>query len=72
MADTLLLSRREVARLLNISLRQVDRLLASKALPTRHIGRAVRIHRDHVESFARPGRESDGQFERGSKEAVAV
>ena len=72
MDDRLLLSRVEVASLLNISLRQVDRLLAAKALPARRIGRAVRIHRNHVESFAFSDYRSNVTNERKSGEVVAV
>ena len=72
MDDRLLLSRAEVASRLNISLRQVDRLLAANALPARRIGRTVRIHRNHVENFAFSDGRSNVISERKSGEAVAV
>ena len=72
MQDTLLLRRAEVAGLLNISLRQVDRLLVLKVLPTRRIGRAVRVPRHHVESFALSANQFGSQAGRENNEAAFV
>jgi len=53
--DTLLLSRQEAARLLGLSLRGLEHLIARKEIPTRRIGRRVLIARSALESFAREG-----------------
>jgi excisionase family DNA binding protein len=53
MHDTILISRRETSRLLSISLRTVDNLIASKQLVVRRIGSRALISRKSVEEFAR-------------------
>jgi excisionase family DNA binding protein len=49
----ILYSRRDAARLLSISLRTLDGLIASKVLLTRQIGRRRLIPRSTLEAFAR-------------------
>ena len=51
--DTLLLSKTEAARLLGISLRNLEHLISRQEIPTRKIGRRVLIMRSAVESFAK-------------------
>jgi excisionase family DNA binding protein len=48
----ILLTKREAAQLLSISLRCLDYLIVSQQLPTRRIGRRVLVHRDAIEKFA--------------------
>ena len=50
---TIALSKRETARMLGISLRTIDRLIALKELPVRRLGRRVLIPRASLESFFR-------------------
>lgn len=50
---TITLSKQEAARLLGISLRTIDRLIALKELPVRRLGRRVLIPRASLESFLR-------------------
>lgn len=47
------LSKPEAARMLGISLRTIDRLIALKELPVRRFGRRVLIPRASLESFLR-------------------
>lgn len=47
----LLMTYRAVATALSVSERQVDRLVASGALPTVAVGRAARVRRADVEAF---------------------
>lgn len=49
----LLLSKRQVAASLSISIRKVDYLIQAKELPTRRIGRRVLIPRGAVLRFVR-------------------
>ena len=61
----LLLTRQDVARLLSVSVRTVDTLLASKALASRRIGRRRLIPRIALDQFTRRDhtttiKESDG------------
>jgi excisionase family DNA binding protein len=49
----LLFSQREASRILAISLRTLQSLVASKQLPVRRIGRRVLITRKDLEAFAR-------------------
>jgi excisionase family DNA binding protein len=51
-SDTILLSKREAARTLSISVRTLDSLIATSVLPARRIGRRVLIARWHLEQFA--------------------
>lgn len=51
----LLLSRREAAQSLSLSIRTLDKLIATGQLPTTRIGRSVRIHVDTLEAFASTG-----------------
>jgi excisionase family DNA binding protein len=50
--QAVLLNRSDVARLLNLSLRTIDSLLARGELKTRKVGRRVLIPRREVERFA--------------------
>jgi len=50
--DTLLLSKHEAARMLGVSVRSLEHLIARKEIQTRRIGRRVLIGRSAVESFA--------------------
>ena len=47
------LSQKEAARILGVSLRTLQNLVAGKNLPVRHIGRRVLVHRKDLEAFAR-------------------
>jgi excisionase family DNA binding protein len=49
--EKLLLTRREVSDLLNLSIRTVDSLLATRQLPSRRIGRRVFVERRALERF---------------------
>jgi|KBSMisStaDraftv2_1062788.scaffolds.fasta_scaffold18835_5 excisionase family DNA binding protein len=49
----LLFSQKDAARILGVSLRTLQNLIASKQLPVRRIGRRVLVHRKDLESFAR-------------------
>jgi excisionase family DNA binding protein len=54
-ATRLLFSRREVAKLLNLSERQLTRLIADGKLDVVRIGSRTLVHRDEVQKFARNG-----------------
>jgi len=54
-ANRLLYSRRETAKLLGISLRSVDHLLANDRLRSVRVGGRRLISRDHLENFAGTG-----------------
>jgi excisionase family DNA binding protein len=49
---TLLVNKPEAARLLGISTRKLEQLIADNTLAARHIGRRVFIHRVTLERFA--------------------
>lgn len=49
---SILLSKREAARTLSISVRTLDNLIATKEVPVRRIGRRVLIARQNLEQFA--------------------
>jgi excisionase family DNA binding protein len=51
--DKILVSKREAAKALSISLRTLDYLIASKEISARRIGRRVLIPRKALEHFAR-------------------
>jgi excisionase family DNA binding protein len=51
--DTLLLSKPEAARMLGVSIRSLEHLIARHEIPTRKIGRRVLIARTALESFAK-------------------
>ena len=53
MNDQSLLSKRESARLLGISLRTLDTLIAAKEIAIRRVGRRVLVPRRAAEEFAR-------------------
>jgi excisionase family DNA binding protein len=52
MPEHILLSKRQAAQTLSISLRTLDKLIASKTLPVHRIGRRVLISRSAIERFA--------------------
>lgn len=52
MSDPILLSKREAARSLSISVRTLDGLIGSNEIPVRRIGRRVLIARRYLEQFA--------------------
>lgn len=51
--EALAMSKVEAARLLGVSLRTVDRLIAMKHLPVRRLGRRVLIPRNGLQSLLR-------------------
>ena len=53
MNDQILLSKRESARLLGISLRLLDTLIATKEIAVRRVRRRVLVPRRALEEFAR-------------------
>jgi excisionase family DNA binding protein len=50
--EPMLLSKRTAARSLSISVRTLDKLLASRTIPALRIGRRVLIALHHLEEFA--------------------
>jgi len=55
MKTQILLSKRDAADALGISLRTVDHLIAGKRLPVMKIGKRVLVPRKALEQFARRG-----------------
>lgn len=53
MTERLLLSKRDAAAMLGLSVRTVENLISSRELPARHIGRRCLIERQVLERFAR-------------------
>jgi excisionase family DNA binding protein len=53
MSDQILISKREAAKTLSISLRTLENLIAAKELAVRRIGRRRLISRRSLEEFAR-------------------
>ena len=53
MMQQILLSKRDAAKALSISLRKIDYLIASKDLSVRRIGARILISRRSLEDFAR-------------------
>ena len=53
MTDPILMSKRDAAKALSVSLRTVDNLIASKELAVRRVGRRCLIPRRALEDFAR-------------------
>ncbi len=53
MNEQILMSKRQAAHLLSLSLRTVDNLIARRELPVRRVGRRVLIPRQAIEQFAR-------------------
>ena len=53
MHDAILLSKRQAAAMLGLSIRTVEHLIALKELPARHIGARCLIERTALERFAR-------------------
>ena len=58
--EVLALSKLEAARMLGVSLRTVDRLIAMKQLPVRRLGRRVLIPRNSLQSFLRADHPTQG------------
>jgi excisionase family DNA binding protein len=54
--EVLAMSKAEAARMLGISLRTVDRLIAAKHLPVRRLGRRVLIPRNGLQNLLRGDR----------------
>jgi excisionase family DNA binding protein len=52
MPEQILLSKRQAAQVLSISIRTLDRLILTKRLPVHKIGRRVLISRASMEHFA--------------------
>lgn len=52
MPEQILLSKRQAAHALSISLRTLDKLIASEQIPVRKIGRRVLVSRSAIERFA--------------------
>jgi excisionase family DNA binding protein len=50
--ESILLSKREAARSLSISVHTLDKLIAEEKVPVRRIGRRVLIARQYLEQFA--------------------
>lgn len=50
--DTILLSKSEAARMLGLSLRSLDHLIAAREIAVRRIGKRVLIARSAIEAFA--------------------
>jgi excisionase family DNA binding protein len=55
MPEQILLSKRQAAQVLSISVRTLDKLIMSKRLPVHRIGRRVLISRSAIERFAAGG-----------------
>jgi excisionase family DNA binding protein len=53
MNEPILVSKKEAARALSVSIRTVDNLIASKELAVRRVGRRCLIPRRSLEEFAR-------------------
>lgn len=53
MTEPILISKREAAKVLSISLRTLDNLIAAKELAVRRVGRRCLIPRKSLEEFAR-------------------
>lgn len=51
--ETIVLNKKEAARILGVSLRTIDRLIALKELPVRRLGRRVLIPRSSLDNFLR-------------------
>lgn len=55
MPEQILLSKRQTAQVLSISIRTLDKLIQSRKLLVRKIGRRVLISRSAIEQFATGG-----------------
>jgi excisionase family DNA binding protein len=51
--ETLLVSKRDAAAMLGVSVRTLENLISLKELPARHIGRRCLLERQVLERFAR-------------------
>ena len=72
MSDQILLSKRDSARLLSVSLRTVDNLIAHKRLVVRRVGRRVLIPRRALEEFARHDHPTHGEAESPKQEVSGI
>ena len=54
--EALALSKQEAARMLGVSIRTIDRLIALKQLPVRRLGRRVLIPRNNLQGLLRADR----------------
>ena len=63
MSDSILVSKRDAARLLSVSLRTVENLISRRELVVRRIGRRVLIPRRSLDQFARRDHPVRNQFE---------
>jgi excisionase family DNA binding protein len=63
MEGQILLSRRTTARMLSVSLRTLDNLIAQKRLLVRRVGRRVLIPRKALDEFARHDHSTHGEPE---------
>jgi excisionase family DNA binding protein len=55
MSTKLLLSRTEAANALSLSTRTIDKLISSGQINSTRVGRAVRVHIEELDKFARRG-----------------
>jgi len=53
MRERILISKREAAEILSVSVRTIDNLIVQEKIPTRKIGRRVLIPRDLLERFVK-------------------
>jgi len=58
MPEQILLSKRQAAQVISISVRTLDKLIQSKKLSTHKIGRRVLISRSAIERFAIEGEQT--------------
>lgn len=63
MNDQILLSKREAARMVSLSLRTLDNLIAQRRLQVRRVGRRVLIPRKALDEFSRHDHPTRGESE---------
>jgi excisionase family DNA binding protein len=61
MNEPILISKKEAARALSVSLRTIDNLIAAKELAVRRVGRRCLIARRSLEEFARRDHSTNAQ-----------
>lgn len=69
MTELILISKRDAAKALSISLRTLDNLIASKELAVRRVGRRCLIPRKALEEFARRDHRTQAGFRNEMTEA---